>query len=209
MWRTVLIKPRCRSVSFSSSRPACDIRKRSRFPGPFSFAASAHSRGVRQSLCADRIATGKESRTIQVQVFSGPETGHAVSFRQSPCSRENSKALQRKDWISCMLAATRKRRRHNTEGQSLSCIKGGIDGLGWHVCMHVRHLQYHEWEQHRRIVKKVFVNSFETVKFFAGKCLTVWPKRRIKPFAPTNWPCPQGRRGRKFSRMAKKFLTRV
>lgn len=56
---------------------------------------------------------------------------------------------------------------------------------------------------------KVAPAAGKNAKFFAGKCLTVWPKRRIKPFAPTKWPCPQGRRGRKFSRMAKKFLTRV
>ena len=46
-------------------------------------------------------------------------------------------------------------------------------------------------------------------KFFAEKCLTVGSKRRIKPFAPTSWPRPKGRREKKFSRMAKKFLTRV
>ena len=46
-------------------------------------------------------------------------------------------------------------------------------------------------------------------KFFAEKYLTMGSKRRIKPFAPTSWPRPKGRREKKFSRMAKKFLTRV
>ena len=49
----------------------------------------------------------------------------------------------------------------------------------------------------------------KTANFFVERCLTVGSKRRIKPFAPTSWPCPKGRREKGFSRMAKKSLTRV
>ena len=57
--------------------------------------------------------------------------------------------------------------------------------------------------------KRLFDGSKTFFRFFAEKCLTVGSKRRIKPFAPTSWPRPKGRREKKFSRMAKKFLTRV
>ena len=57
--------------------------------------------------------------------------------------------------------------------------------------------------------KRLFDGLKTFFRFFAEKCLTVGSKRRIKPFAPTSWPRPKGRREKKFSRMAKKFLTRV
>ena len=50
------------------------------------------------------------------------------------------------------------------------------------------------------------VSRGQNRNFFCGKCLTVGSKRRIKPFAPTSWPRPKGRREKKFSRMAKKVL---
>ena len=54
--------------------------------------------------------------------------------------------------------------------------------------------------------KRLFDGSETFFRFFAEKCLTVGSKRRIKPFAPTSWPRPKGRREKKFSRMAKKVL---
>ena len=54
--------------------------------------------------------------------------------------------------------------------------------------------------------KRLFDGLKTFFRFFAEKCLTVGLKRRIKPFAPTSWPRPKGRRGKEIFPDGKKVL---
>ena len=128
--------------------------------------------GPSSSLFCCRTAAERRAGCAEGENACGLEASHAEKDAMFLLSaqREGLPALVRKEERHAVFCSPAQRERWHCRTKNRKAAKGDAGILACPSGMR----------------GKVAPAAGKSVKFFAGKSLTVWSKRRIKPFAPTN-----------------------